>query len=271
MRDGTGLPSVQHMDYSRTAVSTGGSRGLGLALARGLAEDGYALVLDARDGEALRAAAASLPPGTPVTAVPGDIAEPAHRAALKLAADQLGGTDLLINNVGTLCTSPLPAICDCPIDDLRTTFEINVLAPLALTQLLLPDLRRRGGAVLAVTSDAAVEAYAGWGGYGAAKAALDQACNVLAAGRPRRARLHGAAGRGLAGGAAGGGRGGHRCLPRRNSGPAVEPASGRGPDPGRAIHRAALASQAIHGGRAVPAPPGGYRWHEFGDLHLLLP
>ncbi|MGD0375933.1 MAG: SDR family oxidoreductase [Streptosporangiaceae bacterium] len=169
------------MNEFKTAVITGASRGLGLALARGLAEDGYALVLGARDGAALRAASACLPHGATVTPVPGDITDPAHLVTLRRAAGQLGGPDLLINNAGTLGTSPLPPIADYPIGDLRTAFEVNVLAPLALTQLLLPDLRRRGGAVLSITSDAAVEAYAGWGGYGAAKAALEQACNVLSA------------------------------------------------------------------------------------------
>src|SRR6202008_2326341 len=86
-----------------------------------------------------------------------------------------------INNAGTLGPSPLPPVSEFPLDELRTAFEVNVFAPLALTQLMLPALRARGGAVLNITSDAAVEAYAGWGGYGAAKAALEQASNVLAA------------------------------------------------------------------------------------------
>jgi NAD(P)-dependent dehydrogenase (short-subunit alcohol dehydrogenase family) len=180
------LPSVSSMNElngaveTKSAVITGASRGLGLAIAHGLAAEGWALVIDARDPVALRSAAASLPGGW-VIPLPGDIADPAHRAALRAAAEDLGGPDLLINNAGTLGTSPLPAIADYPIADLRETFEINVLAPLALTQLLLPALRARGGAVLSVTSDAAVEPYAGWGGYGAAKAALEQASNVLAA------------------------------------------------------------------------------------------
>jgi len=165
----------------RVAVVTGASRGLGRALARALAEDGYRLVVDARDGEALRAAMSGLPAGAVVTALAGDITDPAHRADLRRAADTLGGPDLLINNAGTLGPSPLPAISGFPLDELRTAFEVNVIAPVALTQALLPGLRERGGAVLAVTSDAAVEAYAGWGGYGAAKAALEQACAVLAA------------------------------------------------------------------------------------------
>ncbi len=163
------------------AVITGASRGLGLALARGLAGEGWALVIDARDGDALGTAAAGLPRGVPVLALPGDVTDPAHRLRLAAAAAELGGPSLLINNAGTLGASPLPAIADYPIAQLREAFEVNVLAPLALTQLLLPGLRRRGGAVLSVTSDTAIEPYAGWGGYGAAKAALEQASNVLAA------------------------------------------------------------------------------------------
>jgi len=168
------------MTNTKNAVITGASRGLGLALARGLAYEGWSVVVDARDGGALRSAAAGLPPATTV-ALPGDITDPAHRASLVRAADDLGGPDLLINNAGTLGASPLPALADYPIGQLRAAFEVNVLAPLELTQLVLPALRRRGGAVLSVTSDAAIEAHTGWGGYGAAKAALEQASNVLAA------------------------------------------------------------------------------------------
>ena len=176
------VPSVGGMTTNdRIAVITGASRGLGLALARGLAADGYRLVVDARDGAALSAAVAGLADPALVTAVPGDITDPAHRAALARAADRLGGAGLLVNNAGTLGASPLPALADYPVAELRASFEVNVLAPIALTQLLLPSLRARGGAVLNITSDAAVEAYAGWGGYGAAKAALEQASNVLAA------------------------------------------------------------------------------------------
>jgi NAD(P)-dependent dehydrogenase (short-subunit alcohol dehydrogenase family) len=175
--------------HQPTAIITGASRGLGLALATALAADGYRLVVDARDGAALRAAVADFPgrkdtlrPGLDtVTAIPGDIADPAHRAELATAAARLGGPDLLVNNAGTLGASPLPALADYPIGELRSSFEVNVVAPIALTQLLLPALRERGGAVLNITSDAAVEPYAGWGGYGAAKAALEQASNVLAA------------------------------------------------------------------------------------------
>ena len=116
-----------------------------------------------------------------VTAIPGDVTDPAHRAALLRAAQAAGRLDLLVNNAGTLGASPLPALADYPAGELRAAFEVNVIAPIALTQLLLPLLRASGGAVLNITSDAAVEAYAGWGGYGAAKAALEQASNVLGA------------------------------------------------------------------------------------------
>jgi NAD(P)-dependent dehydrogenase (short-subunit alcohol dehydrogenase family) len=155
------------------ALVTGASRGLGQALAAGLAREGYDLIADARDAGALASA------GLAARLIPGDVTDPAHREALFQAAGN--DLDLLVNNAGTLGARPLPAIGDYPLDDLRAAFEVNVIAPVALTQLLLPTLRRRGGAVLNITSDAAVEAYAGWGGYGAAKAALEQASNVLAA------------------------------------------------------------------------------------------
>jgi len=155
------------------ALVTGASRGLGQALAAGLAREGYDLIADARNAGALASA------GLDAQLIAGDVTDPAHREALRQAA----GTDLdlLVNNAGTLGAHPLPALTDYPVDDLRAAFEVNVIAPIALTQLLLPTLRKRGGAVLNITSDAAVEAYAGWGGYGAAKAALEQASNVLAA------------------------------------------------------------------------------------------
>jgi NAD(P)-dependent dehydrogenase (short-subunit alcohol dehydrogenase family) len=161
------------------ALVTGASRGLGLALATALAREGYSLIIDARDGDSLAKAAAEI--GGQVTAIPGDITDPAHRAALTAAVEAAGGVDLLVNNAGTLGASPLPALADYPLGELRAAFEANVIAPVALIQLLLPGLRVRGGAVLNITSDAAIEAYAGWGGYGAAKAALEQASNVLAA------------------------------------------------------------------------------------------
>jgi NAD(P)-dependent dehydrogenase (short-subunit alcohol dehydrogenase family) len=159
---------------------TGASRGLGRAMATGLAREGYDLIIDARNAAALEAVAGQIrAAGGHVTAVAGDVTDPAHRAALLAACP--GRLDLLVNNAGTLGASPLPALADYPPGELRAAFEANVIAPIALIQLLLPMLRARGGAVLNITSDAAVEAYAGWGGYGAAKAALEQASNVLAA------------------------------------------------------------------------------------------
>jgi NAD(P)-dependent dehydrogenase (short-subunit alcohol dehydrogenase family) len=179
---GAATPSVGGMS---TALVTGASRGLGRALAAGLAREGFDLIIDARDAVALDAAAGALrAAGVTVTAVPGDITDPAHRAALLAAAAAAGRLDLLVNNAGTLGASPLPAVADYPPDELRAAFEANVIAPIALTQLVLPLLRASGGAVLNITSDAAVEAYTGWGGYGAAKAALEQASNVLAAEEP---------------------------------------------------------------------------------------
>jgi NAD(P)-dependent dehydrogenase (short-subunit alcohol dehydrogenase family) len=191
MRRATRLPSVKTM----IALVTGASRGLGRALAAGLAREGYDLIIDARNAGDLDAAAAGIRDaaggGSAVTAIPGDVTDPAHRDALLGAAraagrldllvNNAGTLDLLVNNAGTLGASPLPALADYPVDELRAAFEVNVIAPVALTQLLLPLLRASGGAVLNITSDAAVEAYAGWGGYGAAKAALEQASNVLAA------------------------------------------------------------------------------------------
>ena len=199
MRAAAPLPSVETMKTetpggmtppyppAKRALITGASRGLGRALADGLAAAGYSLVIDARDAGALARAAAGIragrpsPAGAEVIAVPGDITDPAHRSALRVAAGQI---DLLVNNASTLGAAPLPALADYPLGELRAAFEANVLAPVALIQLFLPALRERGGAVLNITSDAAVEPYSGWGGYGAVKAALEQASNVLAAEEP---------------------------------------------------------------------------------------
>jgi NAD(P)-dependent dehydrogenase (short-subunit alcohol dehydrogenase family) len=173
------------MTHGHVAVVTGASRGLGAALAEGLARDGWKLVVDARTGTELAAAARSLAELTDVVALPGDVVDDAHRAELAAAAGRLGGADLLVNNASTLGGSPPPALADFPLPALLDTFEVNVLAPIALTRLLLPQLRRAAaGGVLNISSDAAVEAYAGWGGYGAAKAALDHATAVFAKEEP---------------------------------------------------------------------------------------
>jgi NAD(P)-dependent dehydrogenase (short-subunit alcohol dehydrogenase family) len=159
-------------------IVTGASRGLGLALARALDERGWRLVVDARGADALRDATAGL---TGVTAIAGDVADPEHRRALVDAAgDRI---DLIVNNAGVLGPSPQPALADYPLDTLREVYEANVLAPLGLLQLTLPRMPD-GAAVLDITSDAGVEPYEGWGGYGSSKAALEQLSAVLAAERP---------------------------------------------------------------------------------------
>jgi len=164
------------------AIITGASRGLGQALARTLTAGGWRVVIDARTAADLARVAAQLGPAA--VAVPGDITDPAHRAELLAAAERLGGLDLLVNNAGTLGPSPLPPVARLPIEALRELYEINVLAPLALTQAALPALRAAGGVLINVTSDAALEAYEGWGGYGSAKAAVERLSAVLAAEEP---------------------------------------------------------------------------------------
>jgi NAD(P)-dependent dehydrogenase (short-subunit alcohol dehydrogenase family) len=166
------------------AIITGASRGLGSALAAGLAEAGWQLVVDARSADDLAAAVTGMDAGGRVTGMPGDVTDAAHRTALIEAADRLGGLDLLVNNAGILGPSPQPPLAAYPLDALREVYEVNVVAPLALIQLALPALRARRGAVVTVTSDAAVEAYPGWGGYGSAKAAIEQASHVLSAEEP---------------------------------------------------------------------------------------
>jgi NAD(P)-dependent dehydrogenase (short-subunit alcohol dehydrogenase family) len=161
-----------------TAIVTGASRGLGLALARALAERGWRLAIDARGPEALDDARAEL---ANAVAVAGDIADHGHRVELVAAA--AGEIDVIVNNASVLGPSPLPAVADLPLDALEEVFRANVVGPLGLIQLALPRMRE-GGRIVNVTSDAAVEPYEGWGGYGSSKAALDQLTRVLAAERP---------------------------------------------------------------------------------------
>ena len=163
------------------AIVTGASRGFGRALAKSLAGDGWSLVVDARNPEELEDARATLASlGAEVTAIPGDVGVGEHRAALIEAAKGLGSLDLLVNNASTLGTSPLPPLETYDLEALRTVFEVNTLAPLALIQLALPLLRQSRGTVVSLSSDAAAAAYEGWGGYGSSKAALDQLHEVLA-------------------------------------------------------------------------------------------
>ena len=166
----------------RTAIVTGASRGLGLALAKALAERGWRLIVDARGAAALEAAREELSAAaTPVIAVPGDIADEAHRRELVAAAGE--PIDLVVNNASVLGPSPLPAVSDLAPADLEEILRANVIGPLGLIRLALPHMPA-GGHILNVTSDAAVEPYEGWGGYGASKAALDQLTRILAAERP---------------------------------------------------------------------------------------
>ena len=162
------------------ALITGASQGFGRALLTALVAQDWTCVVDARDARALREATAALPG---VRAVPGDVAEPDHRADLVAATD--GRVDLLVHNASTLGPSPLAQLTDYPLDALRRVFEVDVVAPLALTQIALPALRAAPTpTVVVLSSDAAVEAYPGWGGYGSAKAALDHVAAVLAVEHP---------------------------------------------------------------------------------------
>ena len=166
---------------SRVGLVTGGSAGLGHALAGALVRRGWHVVTDARDPARLALATREL---TSVYPVAGDVADPAHRRDLADVIARLGRLDLLVNNASVLGPSPQPPLATYPLDVLAHVYAVNTLAPLALVQVLLPFLERSAGRVVDVTSDAAVEAYAGWGGYGSAKAALDHLTRVLAVEHP---------------------------------------------------------------------------------------
>ncbi|HZX56305.1 MAG TPA: SDR family oxidoreductase, partial [Ilumatobacteraceae bacterium] len=149
-----------------TALITGGSKGFGLALAESLAADGWSVVIDGRDGSAVDEAVRRLrgrSSGQPISGIVGDIADETHRDALARAAGN--GLDLVVNNASTLGRSPQPSLADYPLDEYRRVLDVNVVAPLALAQAVLPGLRQRRGTLVNITSDAAVEGYAGWGGY----------------------------------------------------------------------------------------------------------
>jgi NAD(P)-dependent dehydrogenase (short-subunit alcohol dehydrogenase family) len=167
----------------RTVLITGASRGLGLALARRLAGSGWNLIIDARGKEDLEAARAELAQHTRVVAIPGDVTEEGHRHALTSAAQALGGLDAVVNNAGILGPSPQPPLLDYPLDVLAEVYRANVMAPLGVLQAIREQLRA-GGRVLNITSDAGLEPYAGWGGYGSSKAALEQLSAVLAVENP---------------------------------------------------------------------------------------
>jgi NAD(P)-dependent dehydrogenase (short-subunit alcohol dehydrogenase family) len=165
------------------ALITGASRGLGQALARELSARGWSLVLDARGAKALDETVSSLR-GGPVVAVVGDVSSPDHRAELAAAVAHAGRLDLLVNNASHLGPSPQPELAEYPLDELARVYAVDVFAPVAMAQLALPWLVAGGGVLVNITSDASVEAYQGWGGYGSAKAALDHVTAVLAAEQP---------------------------------------------------------------------------------------
>lgn len=171
----------------QTALITGGSRGLGFALASALAERGWTLILDGRDPATLENARAALirqgANPNDLIAIAGDVTDPLHRARLAAAVEARGALDLLANNASTLGQSPLPPLLDIPLDTLEAVYRTNVIAPLALVQAVYPYLRPNA-CILNITSDAGVEAYAGWGGYGSSKAALEQLSAILAVEHP---------------------------------------------------------------------------------------
>ena len=200
------------------ALVTGSSRGLGLALSRELARRRWRLIINARGAEALEAARRELSAMTDVVAIAGDVADAEHRLALAAAAREAGRIDVLVNNASILGPSPQPPLLEYPSDVLERVFRTNVVAPMALIAAVhARDAMNDGGAIINVTSDAAVEAYEGWGGYGASKAALEQASAVLAAENPAHPRVLGRPGRHAHRHAAGGvsGRGHQRPAANR--------------------------------------------------------
>jgi NAD(P)-dependent dehydrogenase (short-subunit alcohol dehydrogenase family) len=168
---------------SRTALITGASRGLGLALARRLAGDGWTLIIDSRGAKDLEAARAELAEQTRVVAIAGDVRSEEHRRAIAGAAREAGGLDALVNNASILGPSPQPELLDYPLDVLEEVYRANTIAPLALIQAVRDKLKPEAR-IINITSDAAVEPYEGWGGYGSSKAALEQLSNILAAENP---------------------------------------------------------------------------------------
>jgi NAD(P)-dependent dehydrogenase (short-subunit alcohol dehydrogenase family) len=167
-------------EVKHTALITGASMGLGLALARELARQQWGLIIDARHADKLEAARAELAKLTQVTAIAGDVSDREHCEALAKAAHDAGGLDALVNNASTLGPLPRPNLLDFPVDGLLEVYLVNVIAPLGLIQTVRPDLKPNAR-IINVTSDAGVEAYAGWGGYGSSKAALEHLSAIMAA------------------------------------------------------------------------------------------
>jgi NAD(P)-dependent dehydrogenase (short-subunit alcohol dehydrogenase family) len=167
----------------KNALITGASRGLGLALARQLAQRGWGLIIDARGKKALEQAGTEFATRTKVIAITGDVTAQSHRKKLLKAAQELGGLDLIVNNASLLGPSPQPQLLEYPLDVLEDVYRANVMAPLAIIQMLHPALKP-DACIINITSDAAVEAYSGWGGYGSSKAALEHLSHILAEENP---------------------------------------------------------------------------------------
>jgi NADP-dependent 3-hydroxy acid dehydrogenase YdfG len=174
---------TQSQNARPVAIVTGASRGFGRAVTAALLDRGWIVVGDARRGAELKTTAQGLN-SAHLIALPGDVTDASHRATIVVAATDAGPVRLLVNNASRLGPSPQPALADYPLDDLRAVYDTNIFAPLALIQATLPALTDNAGMIINLTSDAAVEPYPGWGGYGSSKAALDQLSAVLAAETP---------------------------------------------------------------------------------------
>jgi NAD(P)-dependent dehydrogenase (short-subunit alcohol dehydrogenase family) len=174
---------AEFQNTSPVAIVTGGSRGFGRALAVALLHRSWTVVIDARRIADLDATAAALD-SPRLIAIAGDVTDASHRAVLLDAATQAGSLTLLVNNASRLGPSPLPELVNYPEHELRAVYDVNAFAPLALIRASLPALARARGVIVNLSSDAAVEAYRGWGGYGSSKAALDQMSAVLAVETP---------------------------------------------------------------------------------------
>lgn len=164
---------------NKHALITGASKGLGFALARELLRENWTVVIDARNPEELEAARTELAQIGNVVAICGNVADADHRDALVEAAWAIGGLNLVVNNASTLGASPQPQLSEYPIELFEEVYRVNTFAPLAILQKLAPHLLD-GVKVINVTSDAGVEPYAGWGGYGSSKAALEHVSAILA-------------------------------------------------------------------------------------------